>query len=86
MARKALSQTKKAQVNREERDKVMKLAVMRYQHELAKPDGKKRHGLRTVCQLVADEHFLKTKHQIPLNYRTSLNLINGGRTKAQQGS
>ncbi|KIL55910.1 hypothetical protein M378DRAFT_188629 [Amanita muscaria Koide BX008] len=83
MARKALSQTKKAQVSREERDKLMKLAVIRYQQELAKPDGEKRDGLRTICRKVADEHFLKTKHRIPLNHNTLLNLVNGGRTKAQ---
>jgi hypothetical protein len=83
MARKALSQTKKAQVSREERDKLMKLAVVRYQQELRKPDGEKRDGLRTICRKVADEHYMKTKHRIPLNHNTLLNLTNGGRTKAQ---
>jgi hypothetical protein len=57
MAQKALSQTKKAQVNREELDKLMKLAVVRYQQELRKLDGEKLDGLHTICRKVADEHY-----------------------------
>ncbi|KAG5633206.1 hypothetical protein H0H81_009971 [Sphagnurus paluster] len=82
MARKALSQTKKAQIDQEKHDLLMARAVIRYQQELAKPDSEKRDGLQKVCQIVSDEYYRDTKQRVVLNYTTLQNLAKGGRTKA----
>lgn len=83
MARKALSQTKKKQIEREEHDQLMACAVVLYQQELTKDGSQKRLGLRAVCRVVSDAHYKATKTRVDLNHNTLSNLMKGGCTKTQ---
>ncbi|PPQ75808.1 hypothetical protein CVT26_001458 [Gymnopilus dilepis] len=83
MARKALSDTKKKQIYREEHAKCMARAVALYQKEREKAAHKKRHGLRAVCAMAQKEFWEEHKIWITLNHNTLRNLANGGRTKAE---
>lgn len=83
MARKALSQTKKCQLARAEKDQLMARAVVLYQQEQSKPDAQPKGGLRKICREVEKEYFLEKGQKIALNHNTLRNLANGGRMRSQ---
>ncbi|KIK36842.1 hypothetical protein CY34DRAFT_26219 [Suillus luteus UH-Slu-Lm8-n1] len=72
------SLTKKAQVLREEKEKVMARAVAMYQVELAKPSSEKKQGLRKVCMDVQKAYLKETGQVVSLNHNTLANLAKGG--------
>lgn len=86
MARKALSNTKKKQINMETHAKCMALAIDMYQKEQAKPAGSKKLGLRKVCETVSREYFKSHHVKVSLNHNTLRNLVNGGRTVAEMNA
>ncbi|KIJ70358.1 hypothetical protein HYDPIDRAFT_78831 [Hydnomerulius pinastri MD-312] len=78
MVGRAKSITKKAQLSRIEKDKVMACAVAAYQAELAKPSGEPKRSLRVVCQDREKEYLKETGQSITLNHNTLSNLAKGG--------
>jgi hypothetical protein len=78
MPRKALSLTKKAQISREEHDRVMARAVTEYQAEQEKT-GKKR-GLRKICMDIQQAYLQETGKVIHINHCTLNNLAKGGQS------
>jgi hypothetical protein len=63
-----------------EKAALQKIAVERYQAELAKPILKDRRGVRKVCEEVEAEHKAKTGRNVKLNHNTINNHANGGRS------
>lgn len=86
MARKALSETRKAQLRREELDSAMARAMHRYQAEQARPGHEKKAGLRTICRQVEKEWYLEKHQKITLNHNTLRNLANGGRMRSESNA
>ncbi|KAG2347929.1 hypothetical protein BDR05DRAFT_875178 [Suillus weaverae] len=72
------SLTKKAQVSREEKEKVMAHAVAKCQAELAKLSSEKKQGLCKVCIDVQKAYLKETGQLISLNHNTLANLTKGG--------
>ncbi|KIL56474.1 hypothetical protein M378DRAFT_1034675 [Amanita muscaria Koide BX008] len=83
MPRKALSATKKAQLQREERDRLMARAVLCYQQGQDNPGQGRKPSLRTVCRDLEKEYYLKKHQRITLNHNTLRNLVNGGRMRSE---
>ncbi|KAJ7580840.1 hypothetical protein C8J56DRAFT_896196 [Mycena floridula] len=80
MPRKALSKTKKAQLECQERDRLMARAVVQYHAEQSCIGPGRKMGLRQVCREVEKEFFKETGRTITLNHNTLRNLANGGRS------
>lgn len=76
MPRKALSLTKKSQLDRELFKEYMTKAVALYQHQ-SESDTQKL-GLRKVCTAVEKECLRERNIRIKLNHNTLRNLVNGG--------
>lgn len=76
MPGRAKSKTKQAQIAREERERVMEVAVAEYRTELNKPEDSRR-GSRTVCKDVTENHFRTTGKKVRLDHNTLLRRVNG---------
>ncbi|EPQ53839.1 hypothetical protein GLOTRDRAFT_94965 [Gloeophyllum trabeum ATCC 11539] len=72
------SQSRKAQLAREEHDPVMDRAIDSYRAELDKTDPEKKKSLRTICEETLQVYFEETGHTVTLNHKTLSNLVNGG--------
>lgn len=82
MPGRAKSMTKKAQIEREKKEKLAEKAVEAYLQELQKPE-KERKGARIICQEVSDEHYGQTQEVIRLDPSTLLRHAKGKRTMAE---
>ncbi|KLO13909.1 hypothetical protein SCHPADRAFT_812025, partial [Schizopora paradoxa] len=72
----AKSLTKKAQIQSEEKEDLVQLAVSVYRAELKKPKDD-RKGARTVCKEVSDEYQTKTGRSVRVDHNTMLRRLNG---------
>lgn len=79
MAGRAKSKMKQAQVAREEREKVMEVAIAAYRDELSKPEGS-RKGSRAICKEVTEDHFKNTWKKVRLDHNTLLRRVHGGKS------
>jgi hypothetical protein len=80
MPRRALSKTKKEQLEHEIRDQLYAHAIAVYQEEQSKPLPHVPLGYRKVCDLISNTyaHKSKSKIQIHLNHNTLASLVKGG--------
>jgi hypothetical protein len=86
MPGRAKSNTKKLQDAREERDAVMRCAVLCYKQEQTKTDDSKKLGLRAVCKKVSDDYFVQTKRRVELDYSTLGRWVKGGKSLAESNA
>jgi len=82
MVKHAKSQTKKAQIQSEEKEELIQLAVAAYRAELKKLKDDCK-GARTVCKEVADEHRRKTGREVRVDHNTMLCRFNGGKSHTE---
>ena len=80
---KALSATKKAQLQREDCNCFMAHAVLCYHQGQDNPGQGRKPSLQTVCREVEKEYYLEKHQRITLNHNTLCNLVNGGRMRSE---
>ncbi|KAJ7894877.1 hypothetical protein B0H14DRAFT_2223205, partial [Mycena olivaceomarginata] len=80
----AKTQTKRAQIAREERDTLMARAVVFYRHEQDKDlaPGQKRMSLRAVAKKFEGAYLIDTGKRVQLDPNTLLRHIKGGKSKS----
>jgi len=84
MPRKALSATKKTQLQQGEHDHLMQQPMIIYKQEQDKP-GKKA-GLWTICRDLEKEFQCEKGWKITLNHNTLQNLVKGGRSRSEENA
>lgn len=82
MAGRPKSKTKKNQLENEEKERVMQLAITAYTYELDKPE-KERKGSRSICKTISAEYLRSTGKAIKLDHNTLLRRVNGGKSLPQ---
>ena len=82
MARKALSQMKKAQLDSQERALLHSCAIKWYHTEQVKEYPEKKLSFRGVCKVICQDHKKGTRCKITLNHNTLSNLVKGGHPMA----
>jgi len=82
MGGRAKSLTKKAQIQSEEKESLIQLAVAVYRVELKKPKDE-RQGARTVCKKISDEHQRKTGREVRVDHNTMLHRLNGRKSHTE---
>jgi hypothetical protein len=80
---KALSATKKAQLQQEDRDHLMARAVLCYQQGQDNLGQGRKPSLQTVCRDVEKEYYQEKHQRVSLNHNTLCNLVNGGRMRSE---
>ena len=81
MPHKALSATKKTQLQQGGHDHLMQQAVILYKQEQDKP--RKKAGLWTICRDLEKEFQCEKSQKITLNHNTLWNLVKGGRSRSE---
>src|SRR5438046_2886890 len=86
MVGRSKSETKKTQISREVKDRLMACATAVYKSELKRPFGEKKKGLRKVCMEIEAEHNRETGQHVKLDPMTLQRHAAGGRTKSQSNA
>ncbi|KZT09186.1 uncharacterized protein LAESUDRAFT_647386 [Laetiporus sulphureus 93-53] len=79
MVGQALAATKKTQIARDEKEKLINHAIKLYQAEQLKPPEQHKQGLRRICVQVKESHRKATGKVVRLNHATLMNRVKGGR-------